>query len=141
MALQARELTNRNRQCRNQKRLHKSLFQCHLSSCAVFYTYKRKRIFGFSSGISEIILTADVVSGHNRHCSCCLEVFCARMGCGSSAPEDRLQTVDDSVRVMLTNDKKRKMEKGEKLHGYVPRAEHPLFKPIPVQVTEPMDDQ
>jgi hypothetical protein len=63
------------------------------------------------------------------------------MGCGSSAHEDRLQTVDDSVRVMLTNDKKRKMEKGEKLHGYVPRAEHPLFKPIPVQVTEPMDDQ
>ena len=63
------------------------------------------------------------------------------MGCGSSAPEDRLQTVDDSVRVMLANDKKRKMEKGENLHGYVPRAEHPLFKPIPAQVTEPMDDQ
>lgn len=62
------------------------------------------------------------------------------MGCGSSAHEDRLQTVDDSVHVMLAHDKKRQKEKGEKPHGYVPRAEHPLLKPHAVQAEEPEDD-
>jgi hypothetical protein len=56
------------------------------------------------------------------------------MGCGSSAHEDRLQTVDDSVHVMLALDKKRQKAKGEKVHGYVPRAEHPLLTRDSVQV-------
>ena len=64
------------------------------------------------------------------------------MGCGSSAHEDRLQTVDDSVHVMLAHDKKRQREKGEKPHGYVPRAEHPLLKPKPaIAAEEPGDEE
>jgi hypothetical protein len=50
------------------------------------------------------------------------------MGCGSSR-ESALQTVDDSVHVMLAHDRKVQKAKGEKPHGYVPRAEHPLLKP------------
>lgn len=51
------------------------------------------------------------------------------MGCNQSSNADRLQTVDDSVHVMLKHDKKAQQRKGEKPHGYVPRAEHPLLKP------------
>lgn len=58
------------------------------------------------------------------------------MGCGSSRQDTRLQTVDDSVHVMLSHDKKRQQQKGEAPHGYVPRAEHPLLRPQPVQATE-----
>ena len=52
------------------------------------------------------------------------------MGCNSSKPgTGGLQTVDDSVHVMLAHDRKVQKKKGEKPHGYVPRAEHPLLKP------------
>jgi len=49
------------------------------------------------------------------------------MGCTQSQ-DTRLQTVDDSVHVMLKHDKKVQQRKGEAPHGYVPRAEHPLLK-------------
>lgn len=48
------------------------------------------------------------------------------MGCGNSK-ESVLNTVDDSVHVMLKHDKKMQVKHGEKPHGYVPRAEHPLM--------------
>ena len=61
------------------------------------------------------------------------------MGCTGS--KDRLQTVDDSVHVMLKHDKKRQQAKGEQPHGFVPRADHPLLKPRPiVAAEEPEDD-
>lgn len=47
------------------------------------------------------------------------------MGCGAS--RSALNTVDDSVHVMLQHDKKMQKKRGEKPHGYVPRAEHPLM--------------
>ena len=49
------------------------------------------------------------------------------MGCGSSSERGTLQTVDDSVHVMLKHDKKVSQKKGEAPKGYVPRAEHPLL--------------
>ena len=58
------------------------------------------------------------------------------MGCGASSHDTRLQTVDDSVHVMLKHDKKMQQRRGEKPHGYVPRAEHPLLKPKAVVATE-----
>jgi hypothetical protein len=58
------------------------------------------------------------------------------MGCGGSKADGRLQTVDDSVHVMLAHDRKVQKMKGEKPHGYVPRAEHPLLKPKPAGATE-----
>jgi hypothetical protein len=61
------------------------------------------------------------------------------MGCGHSAHDTRLQTVDDSVHVMLKHDKKRQQQKGEAPKGYVPRAEHPLLKQKPVEATEEDD--
>jgi hypothetical protein len=48
------------------------------------------------------------------------------MGCGPSK-QSALNTVDDSVHVMLKHDKKMQKKHGEKPHGYVPRAEHPLM--------------
>ena len=57
------------------------------------------------------------------------------MGCGGSKSDGRLQTVDDSVHVMLAHDRKVQKMKGEKPHGYVPRAEHPLLKPKPATGT------
>ena len=48
------------------------------------------------------------------------------MGCNSSK-ENALANVDDSVHVMIKHDKKRSIQKGEKPHGYVPRAPHPLL--------------
>jgi hypothetical protein len=60
------------------------------------------------------------------------------MGCGSS--KGTLTTVDDSVHVMLKHDKKVQQKHGEKPHGYVPRAEHPLMKekaaPIAAEETD-----
>lgn len=38
-----------------------------------------------------------------------------------------LNTVDDSVHVMLKHDKKMQIKHGEQPHGYIPRAEHPLM--------------
>ncbi|CAJ1951506.1 unnamed protein product [Cylindrotheca closterium] len=61
------------------------------------------------------------------------------MGCGSS----KLRTVEDSVHVMLKrHDKKmRNQAKGQKPHGFVPRADHPLLKPKAVGASEePGDD-
>jgi hypothetical protein len=69
-------------------------------------------------------------------------IFCARprileekarrlegkMGCGASKEGDALQTVDDSVHVMLKHDKKIAQSKGEAPKGYVPRAPHPLLQ-------------
>ena len=49
------------------------------------------------------------------------------MGCSQSADKG-LQYVDDSVHVMLSHDKKVQQRKGEKPHGYVPRAAHPLME-------------
>jgi len=48
------------------------------------------------------------------------------MGCGSS--KRILETVDDSVHVMLQHDKKAAAKKGKEPAGYVPRAEHPLLQ-------------
>lgn len=48
------------------------------------------------------------------------------MGCGSS--KRTLETVDDSVHVMLAHDKKVAAKKGQAPSaGYKPRAEHPLL--------------
>ena len=53
-----------------------------------------------------------------------------------------MQTVDDSVHVMLTHDKKMQKMKGAEPHGYVPRSEHPLLhhKAPNVTATEEEDD-
>jgi hypothetical protein len=49
------------------------------------------------------------------------------MGCGPSHHRT-LETVDDSVHVMLKHDKKVAAKKGQPINtGYVPRAEHPLL--------------
>lgn len=48
------------------------------------------------------------------------------MGCGAS--KGGLQTVDDSVHVMIKHDKKVAQRKGEAPKGYVPRAPHPLLQ-------------
>eukprot|EP00562_Extubocellulus_spinifer_P000079 CAMPEP_0178483014 /NCGR_PEP_ID=MMETSP0696-20121128/7018_1 /TAXON_ID=265572 /ORGANISM="Extubocellulus spinifer, Strain CCMP396" /LENGTH=77 /DNA_ID=CAMNT_0020110523 /DNA_START=100 /DNA_END=333 /DNA_ORIENTATION=- len=48
-------------------------------------------------------------------------------GCGSKH-HSHLETVDDSVHVMLKHDKKKQKEKGEAEHGYVPRAAHPALQ-------------
>jgi hypothetical protein len=49
------------------------------------------------------------------------------MGCGGS--KHVLDTVDDSVHVLLAHDKKMAKKRGENPNvGYVPRAEHPLLK-------------
>lgn len=48
------------------------------------------------------------------------------MGCRNSK-ENMLNTVDDSVHVMLKHDKKMQVKHGEQPHGYIPRAEHPLM--------------
>ena len=48
------------------------------------------------------------------------------MGCQAS--KEGLQTVDDSVHVMLKHDKKVAQKKGEAPKGYVPRAPHPLLQ-------------
>ena len=48
------------------------------------------------------------------------------MGCGAS--KEGLQTVDDSVHVMLKHDKKVAQSKGQAPKGYVPRAPHPLLQ-------------
>lgn len=48
------------------------------------------------------------------------------MGCMHS--KSHLETVDDSVHVMLKRDKKTQQKHGEKPStGYVPRAPHPLM--------------
>jgi len=49
------------------------------------------------------------------------------MGCGAS--KSGLHHVDDSVHVMLKHDKKVQQRKGEPVHGYKKRAEHPLLRP------------
>ena len=61
------------------------------------------------------------------------------MGCTGS--KDRLQTVDDSVHVMLKGDKKRQQAKGQQPHGFVPRADHPLLKPRPIVAAEEPEDE
>jgi len=55
------------------------------------------------------------------------------MGCCAS--RSQLETVDDSVHVMLQHDKKLAQRKGEKPQGYVPRAPHPLLQPKSVEIT------
>ena len=57
------------------------------------------------------------------------------MGCNSSK-ENALANVDDSVHVMIAHDKKRATQKGEKPHGYVPRAPHPLLDKKKVEADE-----
>jgi hypothetical protein len=65
---------------------------------------------------------------------------CAKMGCGPS--KHTLQTVDDSVHVMLKHDKKVQQKKGLAPNGYVPRPEHPLMTPQtkPIVAAEEADD-
>lgn len=46
---------------------------------------------------------------------------------GSCGSKSTLETVDDSVHVMLKHDQKAAMKKGKAPQGYVPRAEHPLL--------------
>jgi len=50
------------------------------------------------------------------------------MGCGGSK-SSRLNNVDDSVHVMINHDKKVQQRKGQPVHGYKPRAQHPLLMP------------
>lgn len=58
-----------------------------------------------------------------------------KMGCGSS--KSGLQHVDDSVHVMLAHDKKVQQRKGQTVHGYKERAQHPLLQPKAVNTPEP----
>jgi hypothetical protein len=62
------------------------------------------------------------------------------MGCGASK-DTRLQTVDDSVHVMLSHDKKMQKMKGTEPHGYVPRSEHPLLQSKAPNVTAEEEDE
>lgn len=48
-------------------------------------------------------------------------------GCGSKH-HNHLETVDDSVHVMLKHDKKVQKNKGRSEQGYVPRAAHPALE-------------
>ena len=48
-------------------------------------------------------------------------------GCGSKH-HSHLETVDDSVHVMLKHDKKVQKNKGKSEQGYVPRAAHPALE-------------
>ena len=48
-------------------------------------------------------------------------------GCGSKH-HSHLETVDDSVHVMLKHDKKVQKTKGKTEQGYVPRAAHPALQ-------------
>eukprot|EP00523_Entomoneis_sp_CCMP467_P021421 CAMPEP_0168851614 /NCGR_PEP_ID=MMETSP0727-20121128/12512_1 /TAXON_ID=265536 /ORGANISM="Amphiprora sp., Strain CCMP467" /LENGTH=80 /DNA_ID=CAMNT_0008905631 /DNA_START=25 /DNA_END=264 /DNA_ORIENTATION=- len=50
------------------------------------------------------------------------------MGCGASKDVSALNTVDDSMHVMMKKDKKTAKKHGEPTNmGYKPRAEHPLL--------------
>ena len=60
------------------------------------------------------------------------------MGCGAS--KEGLQTVDDSVHVMLKHDKKLAQKKGEAPKGYVPRAPHPLLEQQQHQQQQQQED-
>lgn len=57
------------------------------------------------------------------------------MGCGAS--KSGLHHVDDSVHVMLKHDKKVQQRKGEPVHGYKKRVEHPLLRPKEVNTPPP----
>ena len=59
------------------------------------------------------------------------------MGCGGS--KSGLHHVDDSVHVMLQHDKKVQQRKGEPVHGYKERAQHPLLKPKAINTPAPAD--
>ena len=48
---------------------------------------------------------------------------------GACGSKSQLETVDDSVHVMIKHDKKVARAKGQQTTGYIPRAEHPLLKP------------
>jgi hypothetical protein len=67
----------------------------------------------------------NVVCAHTVYLSLLASYADSIMGCGAS--RSALNTVDDSVHVMLQHDKKLQKKRGEKPHGYVPRAEHPLM--------------
>jgi len=55
------------------------------------------------------------------------------MGCAASrqavvvVSNSRLATVDDSVHVMIEHSKRICLQKGQAVHGYIPRAPHPLL--------------
>lgn len=59
---------------------------------------------------------------------------------GACMSKRHLETVDDSVHVMIKHDQKVARAKGQQAAGYVPRAEHPLLKPknsaAPITATE-----
>ncbi|KAI2491080.1 hypothetical protein MHU86_23490 [Fragilaria crotonensis] len=63
----------------------------------------------------------------------------AKMGCGPS--KHTLNTVDDSVHVMLKQDRKRQQSTGQESHGYVPRPSHKLLeeKATPIYAEEADD--
>ena len=50
------------------------------------------------------------------------------MGCGSSKA-GVLNNIDDSVHVMMIQDKKTQAKKGQAPHAYKPRASNPMLKP------------
>ena len=57
------------------------------------------------------------------------ELKLANMGGCGSKHTSHLETVDDSVHVMLKHDKKKQKEKGKsEQQGYVPRAAHPALE-------------
>lgn len=60
------------------------------------------------------------------------------MGCG---PSRGLNTVDDSVHVMLKRDRQRQKSAGEAPHGYIPRPEHPLLKEKAHPVVEEEEEE
>jgi hypothetical protein len=61
------------------------------------------------------------------------------MGCGPS--KHTLNTVDDSVHVMLKQDRRRQQTTGQGSHGYVPRPSHKLLeeKATPIYAEEADD--
>lgn len=56
--------------------------------------------------------------------------------CRVRKEEHEFGAVDDSVHVMLSQDKKRQKAKGQKPHGYVPRAPHPALNKDKIEVTD-----
>ena len=64
------------------------------------------------------------------------------MGCLSSkharASAHVMDTLDDSVNVMMTHDKKVQAAKGQAPHVYKPRAENTMPKPKPKKPQEPV---
>lgn len=57
--------------------------------------------------------------------------------CLRSGEHSHLETVDDSVHVMISHDKKKQRQEGKPVTGYVPRAPHPSLNKDKPQTEEP----